>query len=127
MHAHRYFFPQQQQTTLDPVPVTVTMIITALHRPVQGLAKKTLGSQARTDTVVHRVSAHTSNVSRALFSSSSEPFLPRITERRLNEQGAGGRSTNAGVKVAIFGATGFLGKHVCNQLGELLPRCVCFL
>ena len=94
------------------------MIITALHRPVHGLAKKAAGSHARTDTVVHRISARTSNLSRALFSSSSEPFLPRITERRLNEQGAGGRSTNAGVKVAIFGATGFLGKHVCNQLGE---------
>ena len=94
------------------------MMITALHRPVQGLAKKAAGSHARTDIVIHRISVRTSNVSRAFSSSSSEPFLPRITERRLNEQGAGGRSTNAGVKVAIFGATGFLGKHVCNQLGE---------
>jgi hypothetical protein len=48
---------------------------------------------------------------------STELFLPKITERRLNEAGPGGRSTNAGVKVAVFGATGFLGKHVCNQLG----------
>lgn len=48
---------------------------------------------------------------------STDLFLPRITDRRLNEAGPGGRSTNAGVKVAIFGATGFLGKHVCNQLG----------
>mmetsp|Transcript_1350 Transcript_1350/g.2993 ORF Transcript_1350/g.2993 Transcript_1350/m.2993 type:complete len:416 (-) Transcript_1350:99-1346(-) len=94
------------------------MIITALHRPVQSLAKKAIVSHARTDTIVHHVSARPLNVSSALFSSSSEPFLPRITDRRLNEQGAGGRSTNAGVKVAIFGATGFLGKHVCNQLGK---------
>lgn len=50
----------------------------------------------------------------------SEPFLPRITERRLEEGGPGGRSSIAGIKVAIFGATGFLGKHVCNQLGTLL-------
>eukprot|EP00980_Cylindrotheca_fusiformis_P008251 scaffold1736_cov127-Cylindrotheca_fusiformis.AAC.65 len=49
---------------------------------------------------------------------SSEPFLPRITERRVNEQGPGGRATNADLKVAIFGATGFLGKHVCYQLGK---------
>jgi hypothetical protein len=49
----------------------------------------------------------------------TEPFLPRITDKRLDEQGPGGRSSVAGVKVAIFGATGFLGKHVCNQLGEL--------
>jgi hypothetical protein len=47
----------------------------------------------------------------------SEPFLPRVTSRRLEESGPGGRSSIAGVKVAIFGATGFLGKHVCNQLG----------
>jgi hypothetical protein len=48
---------------------------------------------------------------------STEQFLPRITEIRLDEQGAGGRQSQAGVKVAIFGATGFVGKHVCNQLG----------
>ena len=47
----------------------------------------------------------------------SQPYLPRITDRRLQEQGAGGRSSNAGIRVAIFGATGFLGKHICNQLG----------
>ena len=49
---------------------------------------------------------------------STEPFLPRITDRRLNEQGAGGRQSNSGLRFAIFGATGFLGKHVCNQLGK---------
>ncbi len=48
---------------------------------------------------------------------SSQPYLPRITDRRLEEQGAGGRSSNAGIRVAIFGATGFLGKHVCSHLG----------
>ena len=53
----------------------------------------------------------------------SEPFLPRITERRLDEGGPGGRSSIAGIKVAIFGATGFLGKHVCNQLGKNFAIC----
>jgi hypothetical protein len=52
----------------------------------------------------------------------AEPFLPRITERRVKEEGAGGRATNAGVKVAVFGATGFLGKHVCYQLGRSRER-----
>ena len=44
-------------------------------------------------------------------------FMPRITERRLNEGGPGGRQSNADLRVAIFGATGFVGKHLCHQLG----------
>ena len=44
--------------------------------------------------------------------------MPNITDRRLEEGGPGGRSSNAGLRFAIFGATGFLGKHVCNQLGR---------
>lgn len=56
----------------------------------------------------------------ASTTATSEPFLPRVTDRRLDEGGPGGRSSIAGVKVAIFGATGFLGKHVCNQLGRLI-------
>lgn len=48
----------------------------------------------------------------------TEPFLPKITERRVEEQGPGGRASNAGLRFAIFGATGFLGKHVCFQLGK---------
>jgi hypothetical protein len=93
-------------------------MISSIHRPAQHLLKKTIG-RCVIEADFHRVSAH-ANVSRALFSSGgSEPFLPRITERRLNEAGAGGRSSNAGVKVAIFGATGFLGKHLCNQIGML--------
>ena len=47
----------------------------------------------------------------------TEPFLGRYTDRRIAEEGAGGRSSVAGVKVAIFGATGVLGKHFCHQLG----------
>mmetsp|Transcript_49815 Transcript_49815/g.143363 ORF Transcript_49815/g.143363 Transcript_49815/m.143363 type:complete len:390 (+) Transcript_49815:122-1291(+) len=48
----------------------------------------------------------------------TEPFLSKIPSRRENEAGPGGRASNAGLKFAIFGATGFLGKHVCNQLGK---------
>ncbi len=51
-------------------------------------------------------------------SSSSSLNLPRITERRLNETGRGGRASDAGLKVAVFGATGFLGRYVCSGLGE---------
>jgi hypothetical protein len=49
----------------------------------------------------------------------TDQILPRITEKRLEEQGPGGRSSVSGQRVAIFGATGFLGKHVCNALGKL--------
>lgn len=45
-------------------------------------------------------------------------FLPKITDRRLNEGGPGGRQSNADLRVAIFGATGFVGKHLCHQLGR---------
>ena len=64
---------------------------------------------------LQRSSVNVQSLGRRAFS--TDLFIPRVTERRLNEQGPGGRSTNAGVKVAVFGATGFLGKHVCNQLG----------
>jgi len=49
---------------------------------------------------------------------SSGPVLPRITERRPNETGRGGRASDAGVKVCVFGATGFLGRYVTSGLGE---------
>ena len=50
--------------------------------------------------------------------STSNVDLPRITERRLNESGRGGRASDAGIKVAVFGATGFLGRYVCSGLGK---------
>ena len=48
----------------------------------------------------------------------STTSLPRITERRPEETGRGGRASDAGVKVALFGATGFLGRYVSSGLGE---------
>ncbi|KAL7550640.1 hypothetical protein ACHAWF_017083 [Thalassiosira exigua] len=49
--------------------------------------------------------------------SSSSSYLPRVTERRPDESGRGGRASDAGVKVCVFGATGFLGRYVCSGLG----------
>jgi len=57
--------------------------------------------------------------STALPSRAFSTELPRITERRPNETGRGGRASDAGVKVALFGATGFLGRYVSSGLGEL--------
>jgi len=55
---------------------------------------------------------------RALSSSPAPVDLPRVTERRPDETGRGGRASDAGVKVAVFGATGFLGRYVCSGLGS---------
>jgi hypothetical protein len=33
--------------------------------------------------------------------------------------GTGGRSSVAGLKVALFGATGFLGRYVTNEFGQI--------
>jgi len=35
------------------------------------------------------------------------------------EFGGGGRSSVSGLKVAVFGATGFLGRYVCNEIGQV--------
>mmetsp|Transcript_16441 Transcript_16441/g.27294 ORF Transcript_16441/g.27294 Transcript_16441/m.27294 type:complete len:388 (-) Transcript_16441:167-1330(-) len=56
----------------------------------------------------------TRNVATRSFAASA---LPRITERRDTEAGPGGRASDAGLKVAVFGATGFLGRYVCAELG----------
>jgi len=47
----------------------------------------------------------------------SKHFVPRISERKAEEAGPGGRHSNAGVTVAIFGASGFLARYVCSKLG----------
>lgn len=45
------------------------------------------------------------------------PIVSRIQDRRVNETGPGGRGSDAGLKVAVFGASGFLGRYVCCHLG----------
>lgn len=47
-------------------------------------------------------------------------YSPTLVERRQGEAGRGGRCSEAGVKVALFGASGFLGQYVCAELGMLL-------
>ena len=44
--------------------------------------------------------------------------MPSEVDRRSNEMGFGGRGSEAGLKVAIFGASGFLGPYVCTELGK---------
>lgn len=47
----------------------------------------------------------------------SSVYAPTLTERRPGEAGPGGRSSEAALKVALFGASGFLGKYVSAELG----------
>ena len=48
----------------------------------------------------------------------NEPYYsPLLSEKRPDQFGRGGRASKAGVKVAVFGATGFLGEHFCAHLG----------
>jgi hypothetical protein len=44
-------------------------------------------------------------------------YIPTMVEKRQGEEGVGGRSSNAGLKVAVFGGSGFLGHYVCGELG----------
>lgn len=49
---------------------------------------------------------------------SSQFYSPTLTEKREGEAGRGGRASEASVKVALFGASGFLGKYVSAELGK---------
>jgi hypothetical protein len=44
-------------------------------------------------------------------------YMPTMVEKREGEKGVGGRSSEAGLKVAVFGGSGFLGHYVCGELG----------
>lgn len=45
-------------------------------------------------------------------------YAPTMVEKRYNDVGHGGRGSDKGVKVACFGASGFLGKYVGAELGK---------
>jgi hypothetical protein len=47
-------------------------------------------------------------------------YMPTMVEKREGEKGVGGRSSEAGLKVAVFGGSGFLGHYVCGELGMYL-------
>ena len=48
----------------------------------------------------------------------SSVYSPTTTEARPGEMGTGGRSSEANLKVAIFGASGFIGNYLCGELGK---------
>jgi hypothetical protein len=61
------------------------------------------------------------------FATGVTPFYtPTLTEKRYGEAGRGGRMSEAGCKVAVFGASGFLGNFVCAELGTFVRGRSCF-
>ena len=41
---------------------------------------------------------------------------------RTGEYGLGGRHSVSGVRASLFGATGFLGRYVCSEMGKVGTR-----
>ena len=72
--------------------------------------------------------------SRRLLSTTKTPFFkPSLVDTRPGEKGPSGRAAEAGCKVAVFGASGFLGRYVCSELGTFIQKnkvsienCACF-
>jgi hypothetical protein len=62
------------------------------------------------------LTSFTKTLNRRLLS--TKPIVPRILDKRTDETGVGGRASDAGLKVAVFGASGMLGRYVCCHLGK---------
>jgi hypothetical protein len=62
------------------------------------------------------LTSFTKTLNRRLLS--TKPVVPRILDKRTDETGTGGRGSDAGLKVAVFGASGMLGRYVCCHLGK---------
>lgn len=58
-------------------------------------------------------------MARANFSTDVEPRPLKTLNPAAMKRGTGGRSSFNGVVATVFGATGFVGRYVCNKLGKL--------
>jgi hypothetical protein len=50
----------------------------------------------------------------------SQFYSPSLTEARSNEAGRGGRMSESGIKVAVFGGNGLVGRQLAAHLGTSL-------
>ena len=110
---------------VNDYPVSLSDIkstnVLALRYPychARRLRRTTLATNPATTATMlatRRVAVQLAQQGRRSFAAATK--LPRITDRRPTEAGPGGRASDAGLKVAIFGASGFLGRYVCSELG----------
>ena len=56
---------------------------------------------------------------RRAAAASLSTYSPTLVEARPGEMGTGGRSSEANLKVAVFGASGFMGNYLAAELGAL--------
>mmetsp|Transcript_32446 Transcript_32446/g.62082 ORF Transcript_32446/g.62082 Transcript_32446/m.62082 type:complete len:420 (-) Transcript_32446:258-1517(-) len=95
-----------------------------LHTALRSSRASASASRATTTTAAAAAASCTRGISATAAPtndarvSTSGMTLPRVTERRPDETGRGGKASDAGVKVCVFGATGFLGRYVCSGLGS---------
>jgi len=64
-----------------------------------------------------RRAAVVQKTTRRCLSLPAQFYVPTLTPRRPGEAGGGGRSSEAGLKIAVIGASGFLGKYFSAELG----------
>ena len=92
------------RSSLQLLKCTTTTTNSNLCCSNNAFSTSTNSSSTTTTTSIHGVSP--------------TPFYsPSLTEKRFGEAGRGGRSSEAGCKVAVFGGSGFLGGFVCAELG----------
>ena len=54
---------------------------------------------------------------------SSSYMLQKYGIEQAPKKGPGGRSSDGGLKVTVFGCTGFIGRYLANELGKIFSHC----
>ena len=99
---------------------TATLYHRAATTLIRSASKAQSFQNATTPTIQQAVRTFANDPT---FGGSATPFYsPTLTHKRAGEAGRGGRSSEAGCKVAVFGGSGFLGGFVCAELGKLINR-----
>jgi hypothetical protein len=72
-------------------------------------------------TGLRRLPRTTATTSAAVTTTTTQRcYSPSLTEARSNEAGRGGRMSESGIKVAVFGGNGLVGRQLAAHLGTSL-------